>query len=199
MEKVQSYYKKLKAALWKLPMRQRRLLVGGVGVLVILLIVVIYHAVRPYPHNLVLTSDAFRDNEALPALYTCDGENINPPFAISKVPKGAKGMALLIEDTTKADHPVHWLVWNIPPENTTIQEGIRPAGTVARSFMGNFGYSGPCPAAGEKHTYAIHLYALSSKLLSVDSGASAADFQKAIRHQIIDEADLQVTYKRVTK
>lgn len=180
-------------------MLQRRLLVGVAGVVVIFLIILLYHALRPYPHNLVLTSDAFRDNEALPAQYTCDGSNINPPFAISKVPKNAKGMALLIEDTTKADHPVHWIVWNIPPETTTIQEGIRPAGTVARSFAGNFGYSGPCPPAGEKHTYAIHLYALSAKLLSVDSGATAADFQKAIRHQIIDEADLQVTYKRASK
>lgn len=147
--------------------------------------------------SFAITSQEFQNNQALPVTYTCSGENVNPPFAIANPPAGTKSFALLMEDTTKSDHPVHWMIWNIPGSTTTIMEGIRPAGTVARSYAGNFGYSGPCPPVGETHTYVIHLYALTSETLELNSGASVSDFQKAVRSALA-EARLTTSYKGTT-
>jgi len=33
--------------------------------------------------NLIITSLVFNNNESIPAKYTCDGENVNPPLKIS--------------------------------------------------------------------------------------------------------------------
>ena len=39
---------------------------------------------------LAVTSTAFHNGEMIPATYTCDGENINPPLDIKKIPEKAK-------------------------------------------------------------------------------------------------------------
>ena len=35
---------------------------------------------------LKISSRAFEHNSSIPSKYTCDGENINPPFSVSDVP-----------------------------------------------------------------------------------------------------------------
>ena len=40
--------------------------------------------------NMQIKSSAFEHNQHIPAKYTCDGENINPPLGILDVPEGAK-------------------------------------------------------------------------------------------------------------
>lgn len=45
-----------------------------------------------------LTSFAFEHNGKMPAKYTCDGENINPPLNISDIPADAKSLALIMDD-----------------------------------------------------------------------------------------------------
>jgi phosphatidylethanolamine-binding protein (PEBP) family uncharacterized protein len=97
-----------------------------------------------------LTSEGITNGQPIPEKYTCEGENLNPPFAFSEQSADTKSFALLMEDVT-ANNLVHWVVWNIPAATTSIVEGIRPPGTVARSFDGGFKYSGPCPPKGEKH------------------------------------------------
>ena len=40
-----------------------------------------------------ITSPAFAANQTIPTRFTCQGENINPPLAISGIPEGAQTMA----------------------------------------------------------------------------------------------------------
>ena len=72
-----------------------------------------------------LTSSAFKQGEEIPALYTCDGRNINPELLISHVPLEAESLVLIMDDP---DVPAsvrkecmwdHWVVFNIPPSYKT--------------------------------------------------------------------------------
>lgn len=57
----------------------------------------------------------FENNQPIPAKYTSDGKNVNPPLEISNIPNNAKSLVLIIDDP---DAPrgdwVHWVLWNIP-------------------------------------------------------------------------------------
>ena len=48
--------------------------------------------------SLKVFSSAFGKGEWIPAKYTCEGENKNPPLEISAVPKQAAALVLIVED-----------------------------------------------------------------------------------------------------
>lgn len=48
--------------------------------------------------KLQVTSVAFKEGEMIPRKYTCDGEDISPPLAISGIPQGIKSIALISDD-----------------------------------------------------------------------------------------------------
>lgn len=64
--------------------------------------------------TLKVTSSAFRDGGKIPAKYTCDGSNMNPPLRIDNFPKAAKSLVLIADDPDAPGRAwIHWLVWNI--------------------------------------------------------------------------------------
>ena len=79
-----------------------------------------------------LTSPAFEHEGKIPAKYTCDGENINPPLKITDIPSGAKSLVLIMDDPDVPKHLRkdgmwdHWVVFNIPPGIREIKEGEEP-------------------------------------------------------------------------
>ena len=81
-----------------------------------------------------LTSSAFSEGGSIPSLYTCEGKSINPPLMISHVPKEAICLVLLMDDpdvpasVRKEQMWDHWVVFNIPPSTTKIQENSPPPG-----------------------------------------------------------------------
>jgi len=72
-----------------------------------------------------LESTDFRDGEKIPARFTCDGKNISPQLSWSDFPDKTKTFALIVEDP---DAPggtfVHWVVYNIPSNVTSLAEGV---------------------------------------------------------------------------
>ena len=50
--------------------------------------------------SLNVSSPAFKDKDAIPARYTCQGQNVNPPLAIKDIPEGARSLVLIVEDPT---------------------------------------------------------------------------------------------------
>jgi Raf kinase inhibitor-like YbhB/YbcL family protein len=70
-----------------------------------------------------ITSPAFADKIPVPVQYTCKGENVSPPLEFIDVPKEAKSLVLIVEDSDSADKRVHWLVYNIPGSCTHFNEG----------------------------------------------------------------------------
>jgi len=143
-----------------------------------------------------ISSPTFEANQTIPSKYTCDGENINPPFQIFDVPAGAKSLVLISDDP---DAPmgtwVHWTIWNIPPETKEIGKNSAPIGVVeGMTSFGKKGYGGPCPPSGT-HRYFFKLYALDS-ILDLPISAKAADIEKAMKGHILDKTELIGLYKR---
>ncbi len=143
-----------------------------------------------------LSSTAFRHNELIPAQYTCDGRDVNPPLRIDHVPAGAKSLALIVDDP---DAPrgtwVHWVLWNISPDTKEIGEHAVPAG----AFQGTNdfrkkAYGGPCPPSGT-HRYFFKLYALDT-ILSLGPGADKAGLEKAMKGHILGHTELIGLYAR---
>lgn len=152
-----------------------------------------------YLHNhMQLTSSAFNNGDPIPPQYTCDGIDINPPLEIKGVPKEAKSLVLIVDDPDAPSGTwVHWLVWNISPNNDSINEHFVPAGAVEGvTSFGKPGWGGPCPPGG-MHRYYFHLFALDS-VLTLPVGANRLELESAMDGHVIDEAELMGTYERET-
>lgn len=146
--------------------------------------------------QMTISSPAFNNNSNIPAKYTCDGENINPPLQFGNVPESARSLVLIVDDPDAASGTwVHWTVWNMDPKIKEIKEKSVPSGSVqGATSSGGAGYGGPCPPTGT-HRYFFKLYALDAKI-DLSSDAKASDLMRTVNGLIIDEAELVGLYSR---
>ena len=150
-------------------------------------------------YALDIESNAFKDGEYIPVKYTCQGQNLSPQLEWSDIPKGVKTFALICDDP---DAPygtwIHWVVYNIPPDVTYLEENASSLNDVIIQGINDFrqtGYGGPCPPRGKPHRYFFKLYALSD-VLSLEPGATKSELIKAMSGYIIAQAKLVGLYKR---
>jgi Raf kinase inhibitor-like YbhB/YbcL family protein len=147
-----------------------------------------------------ISSPIFKNNQSIPALYTCDDQNINPPLEITEVPANAKSLVLIMDDpdvprTIRSDGLwVHWLVWNMPADTKSIPENTMAPGITGTNTRGNQNYGGPCPPDRE-HRYFFKLYALDTTL-DLETSANKDQLEKAMGGRIIEQAELIGLYKR---
>lgn len=154
--------------------------------------------------SLHLTTTAFKAGGDVPARFTCDGSDISPALSWSGVPGGAQSLALVVEDP---DAPrgtwVHWILYDLPPGEHELPEGVPPAGTLpsgarqGRNDFGTIGYGGPCPPPGPAHRYIFRLYALDA-VLGLRAGAKCAEVNRALRGHVLAQAELMGRYRRVS-
>jgi len=155
--------------------------------------------------TLKLSSSAFAHNGAIPAKYTCDGQDKSPPLAWAGIPANAKSLALIVDDPDAPDPLapkmtwVHWVLYNIPPDAEGLPEGIGeknlPAGTLGGlNDWKRTGFGGPCPPIG-RHRYFHKLYVLDILLPDLNKPTKAA-LEKAMAGHILERAELVGTYKR---
>ncbi len=148
-----------------------------------------------------IQSSAFDHDASVPSKYTCDGENVNPPLAFSDVPEGAVSLALIMKDPDVPKHLRpdgmwdHWVVWNMPPGTSSIDEASDPPGIVGLSTRDVNAYGGPCPPDRE-HRYFFKLYAL-NVMLDLPTASHKKDLIAAMEGHIIAEAVLMGRYVRV--
>jgi Raf kinase inhibitor-like YbhB/YbcL family protein len=152
---------------------------------------------RELPERLTVTSPAFPPDGAIPARYTCSGEEVSPPLAWSKVPAGAAELALVVDDP---DAPggtyVHWVVVHLDPATDRLAEGRLPAGaTQLRNSAGKPAWAGPCPPGGAPHHYRFTVYALGSRV-NVSADAEPADAVAAIEAAATARGRLVGTFSR---
>ncbi len=146
--------------------------------------------------NMKILSPAFDNNELMPSVYTCDGQDISPPLTISGTPERAKSLVLVVDDPDAAAGTwTHWTMWNIDPATAQIAENAVPAGAVqGRTSFGAKGYGGPCPPSGTHH-YFFKIYALDAKL-KLPADSTSADLERAMNGHILDKAGLVGLYRR---
>jgi hypothetical protein len=155
--------------------------------------------------TLDITSPAFADNAAIPAKYTCEGDDISPPLAWSGVPAGAKSLVLIVDDPDAPDPAaprmtwVHWVLFDLPPTTTGLAEAVAasalPAGTkVGLNDWKRADYGGPCPPIG-RHRYFFKLYALDAALSGLNS-PTKAKVEAAMQGHVLAEAQLIGTYQK---
>lgn len=147
-----------------------------------------------------LTSSSFSHNAHIPSKYTCDGENINPALSFEDVPTSTQSLVLIMEDPDVPNHLRsdgmwdHWIVFNIPPNTSTVAEGEEPRGVHGLGTSGNSNYHGPCPPDRE-HRYFFKLFALDTKL-ELPEGASKKYVERAMEGYVLDSAVLIGLYER---
>jgi Raf kinase inhibitor-like YbhB/YbcL family protein len=148
-----------------------------------------------------LTSAAFKEGQAIPRTYTCDGVNISPPLEWSGVPKTAKTLAIVADDPdAPAGTWVHWVIYNLPADNIGLVENLPATEKLAAGgFQGQndfekIGYGGPCPPSGT-HRYFFKIYALDIEL-PLKAGATKADLEKAMEGHTVAKGALMGTYSR---
>ncbi len=152
--------------------------------------------------ELSLASTAFGAGAAIPAKYTCDGENVSPPLGWSGAPDGVRSFAIIMEDP---DAPLgtftHWVIFNLPAGSAGLPEGVTNAdrlenGAVqGENSFGKLGYGGPCPPRGSEHHYVFKLYALDTSL-TTNVGATAKQVYAAMSGHVLGYGELTGTCAR---
>ncbi len=150
----------------------------------------------PETDGLEISSPAFENNGYMPAKYTCDGDDSNPPLSFGNIPRHARSLVLIVDDP---DAPngiwVHWVLWNIAPPAQELKANAVPKGAVQglNDFKQNK-YRGPCPPSGT-HRYFFKLYALDTTL-DLPPNAKKADVERAMSGHIISRSRIIGLYKR---
>jgi len=144
--------------------------------------------------NLLVKSSAFENNKLIPTKYTCDGANVNPPLTIEGVPEETKTLVLIVDDP---DAPMgtfdHWIVWDIPPTTSKIEENTVPGADGISSYR-KHAYGGPCPPYGT-HRYFFKVYALDVQL-ELSPASKKKDVEKAMQGHILAKGELVGLYRR---
>jgi Raf kinase inhibitor-like YbhB/YbcL family protein len=146
------------------------------------------------PSSMTINSGAFGAQNTLPQRYTClDKKATNPPLDWSGVPQGTKSIALVVDDSSAPITPyVYWIVFDISPQTSDIQEGQLPPGArQAQNSAGQAAYDPPCPH-GTSHQYRFFVYALNSTL-NLPEGASLQKAWMAIAAATIGRGRHTVT------
>jgi Raf kinase inhibitor-like YbhB/YbcL family protein len=151
--------------------------------------------------DMTLTSTAFAEGQAIPAEYTCTGDDHSPPLAWEGAPSDAQRFVLIMDDPDAPSGTwVHWVVYNLPGETRTLPAAIQsdddlPGEAVhgMNSWRRN-DYGGPCPPSGT-HRYVFKLYALSAPL-DLRPGATKSDVITAIENLVVAEGRLTGTYRK---
>ena len=157
------------------------------------------------PHkrgHMKLTSSAFSHGSAIPKRFTCEGQNISPELSWTDAPKETKSFVLFLHDpdAPRKNGFTHWVVYNIPPTVSRIEENvprnasIQGLGLQGRNDSGTVGYMGPCPPSGS-HRYFARLYALRAEL-ELGPHATYAEVIAAMQGKIIEGAELMGTYDK---
>lgn len=143
--------------------------------------------------DLKLSSDDITSGEAISSNHShtsCKGSNLSPQLGWSgDAPTGTKSYAVTVLDSSLSD-AVHWILYNLSTNTTSLSRGTSlPSGAkTTENVFEESGYGGPCPPAGEQHTYQFKVWAIDVEDLSTVTNFDATDNAKII--QAIKDHDL---------
>lgn len=148
-----------------------------------------------------LSSPEFKEGLPIPRKFCCDGADSSPRLEWKNPPAGTTSFALIVHDPDAPSGDwVHWMVYNIPADTTSLAEGIPAEKTFkdgsqqGRNSWHQVRYGGPCPPYGT-HRYLFELYALDCRL-KLESGAIRQELENAMQDHILGQVKLMGTYSR---
>lgn len=152
--------------------------------------------------NMQLTSAAFEPGGPIPARHTGTGENVSPALSWQDAPEGTSSFVVFCHDP---DAPlvsargtygfVHWVLYNIPAEVTSLPEGVRDY-TAGGNNFDKQGYGGPMPPEGHgKHQYYFWILALDIEP-GLDPGLTLWEVLERVEPNIIGMNRLTGTFER---
>jgi len=155
--------------------------------------------------GLALSSPAIAPGGEIPALFTCEGQDLSPALDWTGVPETAKSLVLIVDDPDAPDPAaprttwVHWVLYNLPPTARGLPQGVTsdklPPGTKeGTNDWRRTGYGGPCPPIG-RHRYFHKLYALDAVLPDLGTAAKVR-VEAAMKGHVIAHAELIGTYQK---
>jgi Raf kinase inhibitor-like YbhB/YbcL family protein len=166
------------------------------------------NSVGESPMTITITSRAFEAGQPIPKKFTGDGEDVSPQLSWTGVPQGTKQLALICDDpdAPRADPWVHWVIYHLPADLTSLPEGVAPSrrldqpagalqGVNSWSSGRTIGYRGPAPPPGKPHRYFFKLYALEAEL-KLEPGLEVETLLRAIQGHTLAEGQLVGTYQR---
>jgi hypothetical protein len=148
--------------------------------------------------DLQIRSSAFEPGGNIPTKHTCDSQGVSPPLEWNGTPDGTQSFALICDDP---DAPrgtwSHWVLYNIPPDVTRLDEGVQelPGAAEGRNDFGGVGYGGPCPPRGPAHRYYFRLYALDTQL-DLPANPTRQQVMDQTQNHIVAQAELMGRYAR---
>jgi len=157
--------------------------------------------------KLEVSSPAFRDGAAIPAMYSEYEQGASMPLRWTAGPAGTQSYVVIMEDPDSKKVPtpvIHWVAWNIPPDVTALREGLQrqeqltdPAGMrQGPNSAGSLGYRGPRPPAGDPpHHYHVQIFAVDGRL-DVPVGAARDEVLERISGHVLAKGELVGTFKR---
>lgn len=139
-----------------------------------------------------LSSPAFEADGKIPKNYTCDGENKNPPLIVNKIPPAVKFFAIVFDDPDAKRSYDHWVIWDIPRGDGTIEENT-PRGVIGKNSERKNEYTGPCSVPTE-HRYRFRVWGYTQPL-ALAAGSSRASLLKKLSGRAIVTAELYGRYQ----
>lgn len=147
-----------------------------------------------------VSSTAFQQANSIPFGYSCEGVNLSPALTWGPLPEGTRSTVLIMDDP---DAPVglfvHWVLYNLPPEVSSLAEGAGSgdpaAGTAGKNSYGRSRYDGPCPPPGKSHRYFFTIYATDLEP-GLPAGLTAAEVRARIDGHILALSSLMGMYQR---
>jgi len=157
-----------------------------------------------------LSTTAWQDGGVIPPKFAQPGRDVSPPLSWSPTPEGTNSFVLIAHDIDGAtgngvDDMLHWLVWNIPKDATSLPEGVpqapqRADGSRQISASGPY-YRGPAaPSTGPAHHYVFELFALDTVIdvpsVGVQPGPTRAAVMAAMAGHVRGKGTMIGTFKR---
>ena len=162
-------------------------------------------APTPDETTMKLESDSFVNETAFPKEFTEDGEGNSPALKWKDAPKGTVSFAIMMDDPNARGF-VHWTIWGIPatqnmlpakmPRDLELKDPKGACQGVTSWGAERPGYWGSAPPKGSGvHKYTFTLYALDENL-TLEPGANAKKFKKAIEGHVLAKTKLVGLYER---
>lgn len=156
------------------------------------------------PDVLEVRSNAFEAGARIPDEHTAAGAGVSPELSFANIPPQARSLVLLVEDPDAPGKTpyVHWLVYDLPADTTSLPAGIPnegrlqdpPGALQGQTSAKTVGYVPPRPPRHDPpHHYHFELFALDSEL-SLPEGATREQVLQAAAPHIVAKGRIIGTF-----